>query len=226
MVGRGLRLQNECVGFFSSSCLLEIYRDARVDRESNCGKHVWLILNCFATCTRNQVLLTSSSVFNESDKVRQRKLVAALTAKKARFVEVDGADPANAKFRAVCLLVDKFYACEPCLARGAERTSHCEHSYVHEPGRSSLPLVESTANIHKFSFKTATPTWSLWVAGTILRDCWTTTISLQTCSELTRIFGLSKASLEGVCLHNKTVHCYQWRKMRASWPLLRPRRCL
>ena len=101
MVGRGLRLQNECVGFFSSSCLLEIYRDARVDRESNCGKHVWLILNCFATCTRNQVLLTSSSVFNESDKVRQRKLVAALTAKKARFVEVDGADPANAKFRAV-----------------------------------------------------------------------------------------------------------------------------
>ena len=43
---RGLRLQNDCVGSFSISCLLGIYRDARVDREANCGKHVWLILNC------------------------------------------------------------------------------------------------------------------------------------------------------------------------------------
>eukprot|EP00802_Teleaulax_amphioxeia_P020668 Tamp_20962.p3 GENE.Tamp_20962~~Tamp_20962.p3 ORF type:complete len:126 (+),score=38.39 Tamp_20962:27-380(+) len=39
------------------------------------------------------VLLVSSTVTNEVDKVRQRKLVAAMESKKVPFTEIDGSDP-------------------------------------------------------------------------------------------------------------------------------------
>ena len=45
------------------------------------------------------VVLMSSSVSNELDKVCQRNMLAALAAKKVRFYEVDGADPVQKELR-------------------------------------------------------------------------------------------------------------------------------
>jgi hypothetical protein len=53
-----------------------------------------------ATPCPQAVILISSSVSNEVDKVRQRKLSAALTSKKVRFREIDGMDPEHKETRA------------------------------------------------------------------------------------------------------------------------------